>query len=76
LNILVQSDTTQKIELLETYKTETLSLLNNIRNDKTEDGVNKAIEKIKEMMYSGNSNERQRIDEDIIKLHELKKDLL
>ncbi|MFW6246608.1 MAG: hypothetical protein ACOC22_00330 [bacterium] len=77
LNILVASDTTKKIELLETYKTETLALLNGIKNNKTEDGVTKAINKIKEMMYSKNSNvSKQRINEDIIKLHELKKELL
>jgi len=77
LNTLVQFDTTQKFKLLETYKTETLVLLNNICNESTEVGIKKAIERINEMSYTIDSNDfKKRIDEDIIKLHELKKDLL
>jgi len=77
LNTLVQSDDTQKLELLETYKNETLMSLNKMSNSSTEEGIQKAIQRIKEMTYGvGSNNFKQRIDEDIIKLHELKKDLL
>ena len=77
LNTLIQSDAAEKLKLLETFKTETLTLLNKFGNDNTENGIKKAVEKINEMSYTIDSNDfKQRIDEDIIKLHELKKDLL
>lgn len=74
LNTLVQSDTTQKLELLETYKEETLKLLNEIRDDSTENNINTAINKIHEMSKS--KDLMKKLDENIIKLYELKKDLL
>ena len=77
LNTLVQSDATQKLKLLETFKTETLSILNNYSSGNTDDEVKKAIGRINEMTYTIDSDDfKQKIDEDIIKLHELKKDLL
>lgn len=75
LNTLVQSDTTQKLKLLENYKTETLELLNNKRNESTEDGIKTAIDKINEMKYRSTYSV-DNLNEDIIKLHELKKGLL
>lgn len=70
-NKLIKSNDKEKEELLETYKNETLTILESLNKDTTKDSVTKAIQKIKEMVYN-----REKVDDDIISLHELKKELL
>lgn len=70
VNSLIKADKNEKQKLLETYKSETLKTLNEIQDDNTKENVEKAITKINEMKYDENS-----IDDDIIELHELKKEL-
>lgn len=69
LKTLIKSSTKEKKELLESYKTETLAILEGITEDK--EVIAKAIQKIKEMVYS-----RKDVDDNIIGLHEFKKELL
>ena len=69
LKTLIKADWRKKKALLETYKTETLEILESINEH--EDHIAKAIEKIKEMVYN-----KKDIDDNIIGLHELKKELL
>ena len=71
LQKLIKSNDKEKRELLESYKTENLSLLENINKEGVKDNIAKAIQKIKEMKYS-----KKNVDNDIISLHELKKELL
>lgn len=68
---LIKANDKEKEELLETYKNESLTLLKNVNNDSVKENITKAIQKIKEMKYN-----KFNIDDDIISLHELKKDLL
>ncbi len=69
-NKLISLDKNGKKELLESYKKETLSLLENINKDNSKDSIVKAMQKINEM------NGANSIDDDIISLHELKGELL
>lgn len=71
LRTLIKSTTKEKKVLLETYKSETLSILEGIDKDNVQDNITKAIQKIKEMVYS-----KKNVDDNIIGLHELKKELL
>jgi len=71
LQLLIKSNDKEKKELLETYKTESLMVLEGIDKESVKDNILKAIGKIKEMKY----NKRSVVD-DIIGLHELKRDLL
>jgi len=71
LKTLIKTKTRDKKALLETYKTETLSMLEGINKDNVQDNIEKAIQKIKEMVY-----DRKNVDDNIIGLHELKKELL
>lgn len=71
LNKLIKYDETEKNNLLESYKTENLNLLESVNNDTVKENISKAINKIKEMKF-----DKDKINEDIISLHELKKDLI
>jgi len=68
---LIKSTDNEKLELLETYKTESIALLENVNNTNSKDGIAKAIQKINEMSYKKDS-----VDDDIISLYELKTGLL
>jgi len=69
LKTLIKANWREKKALLETYKTETLAILEGI--DEHQDHTAKAIAKIKEMVYAAKN-----IDDNIIGLHEFKKELL
>jgi hypothetical protein len=71
LTTLIKSNDKEKQTLLEIYKTETLTILESINKDNSKDSVVKAIQKIKEMIYK-----QENVDDSIISLHELKKELL
>jgi len=71
LKKLIKSDDNQKQELLEEYKKENLLILERINKNSIEDKIAKSIKKIREMSYDSKT-----IDDDIISLHELKKNLL
>lgn len=76
-NKLVNYNDEKKQKLLEEYRNEILLQLERINKDAIKDSITKAIQKIKEMSYGLNTKEfSQRIDDDIISLHELKKELL
>lgn len=76
-NKLIKSNNDEKLNLLEEYKVETLSLLESVNKDTVKENILKAIQKIKGMSYKPNSLEFSKsIDDDIIGLHELKKGLL
>lgn len=68
---LIKSTPEEKETLLETYKNESLSLLESVNKDSVKDGIAKAMQKIKEMMFNPKT-----VDDDIISLHELKKGIL
>lgn len=71
LKTLIKSNNKEKEELLESYKTENLQILERIDKENTKDSVTKAIQKIKEMKFI-----KESVDDDIISLHELKKELI
>lgn len=71
LQVLIKSTPEEKQELLETYKNENLAILEGINKSNYKDSVTKAIQKIKEMVFNS-----EKVDDDIISLHELKKELL
>jgi len=71
LKILIKSSDEEKQVLLETYKTESLTILEGVTKDSAKDSIAKAIQKIKEMVYK-----KENVDDNIISLHELKKELL
>ena len=71
LKILIKSNDKEKESLLETMKNENLVILEGIEKDNTNDNITKAIQKIKEMIY-----DKKNVDDNIIGLHELKKELL
>jgi len=68
---LANSTESAKKELLENFKSESLILLEGINKDNVKENIARAIQKIKEMVYDGAN-----VDDDIIRLYELKKDLL
>ncbi len=68
---LIKSNLAEKENLLESYKNESLSLLERINKESVKDSITKAIQKIKEMKFNPES-----VDDDIISLYELKKDIL
>jgi hypothetical protein len=68
---LIKSTPSEKETLLESYKNESMALLEGINKDTVKDSVTKAIQKIKEMMFNPKT-----VDDDIISLHELKKGIL
>lgn len=71
LKTLIKASIAEKQELLETYKTESLEMLESVDKDDAHDKIAKAIQKIKEMVYN-----QETVNDDIIGLHELKKGLL
>ncbi len=71
LQKLIKSTEKEKETLLEAYKNEDLALLESINKDSVKEKVTKAINKIREMMFK-----KETVDDDIISLHELKKELL
>ena len=71
LRTLIKSTTKEKKTLLETSKTETLTILEGINKENVQDNIAKAIQKIKEMVYN-----RKTVDDNIIGLHEFRKELL
>lgn len=71
LQTLIKSKVKEKKEILENYKTENLQILENMNKDGIKENVSNAINKIKNMTYNKNT-----IDNDIIDLYELKKDLI
>ena len=71
LKILIKSSDGEKAALLETYKSDNLQILENLNKENTKDSIVKAIQKIREMAYSIDN-----IDDNIIALHELRKELL
>ena len=68
---LIKSTDKEKEVILEEYKAESLLILENINKDSVKENIARAIQKIKEMKYNKNN-----ADDDIISLHELKKELL
>ena len=77
LKKLVKTTDRQKHELLESYKTETLEILERINSENVQEGITKAIKKINEMNYKPNSKEfSEKIVDDIIGLHELKREII
>lgn len=77
LKKLIKSNNTQKLELLEEYKTDCLNILESVNKQNIEDKVSKTIQKIKEMVYKSKTKEfSNKIVDDIVSLHELKKELL
>jgi hypothetical protein len=71
LQKLINSSDKEKEDLLETLKNDMLIILEGLNKDMAKDNIAKAIQKIKEMVYN-----RQKVDDDIISLYELKKELL
>lgn len=71
LKTLIKSNDNDKKIMLESYKTEVLTILEGIDEKKAQDNISKAILKIKEMVYS-----QKNVDDNIIGLHEFKKELL
>lgn len=71
LKTLIKSTTKEKESLLESYKSETLEVLESINEAEADDHIAKAMAKIREMVYNAKS-----VDDDIIGLHEFKKELL
>lgn len=71
LKTLIKASVNEKQKLLETYKSESLELLEGVNKDGTHDKIARAIQKIKEMVYN-----QETVNDDIIGLHELQKGLL
>jgi hypothetical protein len=74
LKTLIKANKTEKQELLETYKSECLTILEGVGKNETEDKnakIANAIRKIREMKYNSKT-----VNNDIIGLHEFKKELL
>jgi len=71
LQTLIKSKISEKKKILEDYKTENITYLENLNKNEIKDNIVKAIKKINEMKYNPDT-----IDEDIISLYELKNNLL
>lgn len=71
LFVLIESDDEKKKELFEDYKNKNIKILNETSDAHLVDRKHKALEKIKSMIYN-----KDTIDDDLIKLHELKKGLI
>jgi hypothetical protein len=74
LKTLIKSNSKEKQELLETYKTDCLTILEGVgknEGDSKNAKIANAIRKIKEMKHNAKT-----INDDIISLHEFKKELL
>lgn len=71
LKKLIKSSDAEKETLLEALKTENITILESIGNDSAKANIEKAVKKINEMIYS-----KDNVDDNIIELHELKKELV
>jgi hypothetical protein len=71
VNALIKANNNDKQQLLETYKTETLEILNEIEEETNKENIEKAVKKINEMRF-----DKDTVDDNIIELHELKKELV
>jgi len=71
VNTLIKANSNDKQLLLETYKTETLEILNEIEEESNRENIEKAVKKINEMRF-----DKDTVDDSIIELHELKKELV
>jgi hypothetical protein len=71
LQTLIKSNLQEKETLLEEIKNENLSILEGLNKGAVKDNISKAIQKIKEMMF-----DPKKVDDDILSLYELKKELL
>jgi len=71
LKTLIKSSSKEKEALLETMKSENIAILEGSQNDSLNDGITKAIQKIKEMVYNAKN-----VDDDILGLHTFKKEFL
>ncbi|MFA5207248.1 MAG: hypothetical protein WC428_00960 [Candidatus Paceibacterota bacterium] len=73
LQKLIKSDDNEKANLLETYKIDNLNILENVNENDAiaKERIASAIKKLKEMKFNP-----QTVDNDIIGLYELKKELL
>lgn len=71
IKTLIKSNDVEKQAILESFKNENLKILESIAEENTKDSITKAIQKIKEMKYNKDS-----VDDNIISLYELKKELL
>lgn len=71
LQQIIMADEIEKKTLLETYKRDTIAILEKINGENEKENIGKAIQKINEMVY-----EKDTVDNYIISLHELKKELL
>jgi hypothetical protein len=67
LQKLIKSNVEQKKELLESYKNENLIILESVNKDSIKTSITTAISKINEMSFNP-----EKVDDDIISLHELK----
>lgn len=71
LKLLINSNENEKKSILEAFKTESISMLENSNNDTVKEKINAAIAKINEIKFSIDT-----VNNDIINLHELKKGLI
>ena len=71
LKTLIKSNDEEKKALLESYKTETISILETLNKDGIKNNVSRAIDKVNSMTYV-----KENVEDNIISLHELKKELL
>ena len=71
LKKLIKSSDAEKETLLETLKTENLTILESISNESAKANIEKAVKKINEMVYN-----KENVDDNIIELNELKKELI
>lgn len=71
IKTLIKSNDIEKQAILESYKNENLKILESISEENVKDNITKAIQKIREMKYC-----KDTVDDNIISLHELKKELL
>lgn len=72
LNQLIDvGDDTNKKDLLESKKKDVLTILNELKTNNTQENIDKAILKINEMKFNDET-----FTDDIIKLHELKQELI
>ena len=68
---LINYNDNEKKDLLESYITENLLILESINNDNIKDNIMKAIQKLKEMKYN-----KHTVNDDIISLYELKREII
>jgi hypothetical protein len=71
IKTLIESNDIEKQAILESYKSKNLEILEIISEENVKDNITKAIQKIKEMKYC-----KDTVDDNIISLHELRKELL